>query len=129
MIIPNLNIPKSLEYRVMGPFDAGKSTWMMTSLSYLKKTYQCHWFYLDQKMEITQSQYMPIYEYFQMYLINKNITGLEEKIISFSVLLGLEKVINTNKIYKPFQDLSGGETKRIYPYLTKRYLSQGYFHR
>ena len=89
----------------MGPSGAGKSTWMMTSLCYLKKTYQCHWLYLDHKMEISQSQYMPIYEYFQMYLINKNIARLEleEKIISYSVLLGLEKVINAKKYINLFK--------------------------
>ena len=113
MIIPNLKIPKSFEYRVMGPSGAGKSTWMMSSLCYLKKTYQSNWFYLDQKMEISQSKYMTIYEYFEMYLINKNISEIKEKIISYSKLLGLEKIINADKIDKPFQNPSGGETKRI----------------
>lgn len=112
-ISSNLNIPKSQEYRVIGPSGSGKSTWIKSSLCHLKDTYQVNWFYLDQKMEISQSKYMTIYEYFEMYLINKNISELREKIISYSVLLGLEKVINANKIDKPFQDPSGGETKRI----------------
>lgn len=113
LIIPNIVVPKCSEYRIIGPSGTGKSTWIMTSLCEMKRKYHENWFYLDQQMSIPQNKYTTIFEYFQIYFLNSEISQLKEKIISYSKLLGLEKIINNDKIDKPFQNPSGGETKRI----------------
>ena len=111
---PQLKIPKSPEYRVIGPSGSGKSTWITSALCQLKSTYKSNWFYLDQNMDVNQDKYTTIYEYFQMYLLNKqNISFLKKEIIKYSKILGLDKIINESKIDQPFQNPSGGEIKRI----------------
>lgn len=112
-IIPNHIVPRCLEYRIIGPSGTGKSTWIMSSLCDMKRKYQESWFYLDQQMNIPQNKYLSIFEYFQIYFLNKEMSNLKENIIIYSKLLGLEKIINIDKIDKPFQNPSGGEIKRI----------------
>ena len=113
ILIPNLVVPKSLEYRVIGPSGAGKSTWIKSSLCYLKLTYHENWCYLDQHMVVPQNEYQTMYEYFLFSLLNKDVIELRKKIIRYAQILGLEKIINEDKLDSPFQNPSGGEMKRI----------------
>ena len=64
-------------------------------------------------MAVPQNEYQTVYEYFLFSLLNKDVLELRKKIIRYAQILGLEKIINEDKLDSPFQNPSGGEMKRI----------------
>ena len=112
MLVPNLAIPDAQEYRIIGASGSGKTTWMTKSIMKLKRTYYPKWYYLEQAASVQRNKHVIIRKYFQLGLTNQD-RDIDQEIITYAEMLGLDGIINGDTLDFPFQKPSGGEAKRI----------------
>nr|QBK88870.1 MAG: AAA ATPase domain protein [Mimivirus LCMiAC01] len=102
---------KFTEARIIGKSGSGKTSFMLQLLCKAFKQNKVSWLYLDQKMQILESEIITIRQFMTEYLPDGDVA--DSVLCETAKILQIENIINSETLGESFVKPSGGEVKRI----------------
>ena len=114
-IMPILAKPEINEVRLYAESGGGKTTWMLNKVIDLSRRYKPGaWLYMEQNLSLSKDD-MSIKEFMSLRFPDKNNlpSEFEDVLLRYAKKVGIDNLIRTEYLNKPFKRPSGGEVKRI----------------